>query len=134
MYGLPKETHSYFVEAISERPHLKTFIIKRFLNFTKQIEKSKKVALKSLLNTIKYDTQSVTGNNLREIMLLVEKNDFSELVPEDASKIMYEDIPEEDSWRVSFLQELLEIRMGEYQVKGFTEGEISDLIQSICVN
>ena len=132
MYGLPRETHTYFVEAISERPHLKTILINRFLNFIRQIEKSKKCAIKKVLKTIKYDTQSVTGKNLKEIMFLVEKNDVCDLIPENAMKIAYKKIPESEEWRVSLLNELIEVKLGECLVEGFSETEINDLQQFVC--
>ena len=48
MFDIPRESHKYFVEGLTEKPHLKSTLIKRFLSFTEQIMKSSKVALKSL--------------------------------------------------------------------------------------
>ena len=134
MYGLPRETHTYFVEAISERPHLKTILIKRFMNFIHHIEKSKKIALKKMLNVIKYDTQSVTGKNLREIMLLVDKCEVSDVTPDDLLKIKYKSIPENEEWRIPLLNELIEVKMDKYQVKGFSEDEIQHILNNICIS
>ena len=76
MFDIPKESHKYFIESLPGQPHLKSTLIKRFLSFIDQINKSPKIALKKLYHTIKDDTQSVTGYNLRRIMLMVNKNDI----------------------------------------------------------
>ena len=100
MFGLPRETHQYFVEALSGRPHLKTILIKRYLKFIEQIKNSKKTALKNVLTLVENDTRSITGSNLREIMLLTKKNTISELSPEDAELIQYKEVPDNETCRV----------------------------------
>ena len=132
MFGLPRDTHQYFVEAISDRPHLKTFLIQRFLNFISQIRKSKKQALKNILKLIQYDTRSIAGSNLREILLLTDKNDVSELCKEDADQIIYKEVPKEENWRISSLKELINVRCGSSELIGFTEKEIEHMINFVC--
>ena len=116
MYNLPRETHCYFVESITEKSHLKEILVKRFLNFVKKIESSKKIAIKNVLNTVKNNVQSVTGKNLRNIMLLTDKVSIADLTPEDASSIKYREVPEKEFWRIGFLKELIELRDGDLQV------------------
>jgi len=65
MYNLPRNTHRYFVETVSGTTHVKTILIKNFLSFISQIEKSNKMASKALLTTIKHNVSTVTGSNLR---------------------------------------------------------------------
>ena len=131
MFGLPRETHQYFVEAVSGRPHVKTMLIQRFLNFISQIRKSKKNALRNILKIVEYDTRSTTGNNLREILLLTKKNDISELSPEDAELIRYKEVPEEEVWRTQCLKQLIDVRWERSQMSGFTEKEIDGMISFV---
>ena len=112
--------------------YLQQTFIKRFLNFTDQIKKSKKIALKNVFHLIKKDTQSVTGKNLREILLLTDKNDISELGPLDSQNIKYKVVPPGEEWRIDFLKELINVRTGDLQVNGFTEAEINSIIGDIC--
>ena len=42
MFGLPLQKHRYFICPISESEHLKSMLIKRFLNFTVKLENSPK--------------------------------------------------------------------------------------------
>ena len=134
MFGLPRETHQYFVEAVSGRPHLKTMLIERFLNFISQIRKSKKNALRNVLKIVQYDTRSITGSNLREILLMTEKNNISELDKEDGKSITYKEVPEEELWRIESLKELIDVRWGRSVLSGFTEKEIEHMIHFVSTN
>ena len=73
MYDLPYATHRFFVESVSGQIHLKNILMKRFLGFLSQIEKSSKKLPLKLLNVVKHDARSTTGSNLRNIMLSLDK-------------------------------------------------------------
>ena len=57
------------------------------LNFTEQIENSKKKALKNVFLKIRENCHSVTDSNLRKIMLFVEKHNVDDLELSDADKV-----------------------------------------------
>ena len=63
--------HRYFIEALSETRNIKLALIKRFIRFTQNITNSTKTPMKTLYNCIRKDCNSITGNNLRRIMLLL---------------------------------------------------------------
>ena len=96
IYDLPRNSHKYFVEPISQSPHLKSILIKRFLNFTEQIKNSKKRALKNVFLKTRKDCQSISGSNLRKIMLLVEKHNVDDLNVSDADCLNYNVIPADE--------------------------------------
>ena len=79
------------------------------------------------------DTNSVTGKNLRKIMFCCDLNSISDLNCDSIDKLVYTDVPNEEIWRINFLQELISTRQGELVVPGFTSEEISDIIDNICV-
>ena len=132
MFDLPRETHCYFIEALSESPHLKTTLIGRFLKFVDQLRKSKKVCLKNLVNTIQYDVQSVTGRNLRKIMLLADRNTIDELNPFDATNIKFKEVPESEQWRIGMVHELTDIKFGNSELVGFSSEEVNDIVKLVC--
>ena len=105
MIDLPLTTHRNLIEPLSGYPHLKSVLVKRFLNFKAQIEKSSKLIPKQLLMWIREDVRSTSGKNLRKIMLLTG-NSF---VHRDAIKIIYLPLPENDKWRVSVIKELTDV-------------------------
>ena len=68
MFRLDRTTHRYFIEPISKTPHIKTSLLKRFMNFTNKLMCSGKIAAKNLFNIKRNECRSTTGRNLRKIM------------------------------------------------------------------
>ena len=132
MYDLPRNSHKYFVEEISGSPHLKSILIRRFLNFTEQIKNSKKKALKNVFQIMRKNCQSVTGSNLRKIMLLVGKHNVDDLEVSDAYKVKYTVVPDDDLWRLDLANEITEIKFGDLQVEGFTWNELQEILNEVC--
>ena len=69
MWDLPVETHKYFIEPVSNQSHMKFTIYKRYIDFKDQVLKVQKV-LKHLYRICMKDTNSVTGQNLRNYVML----------------------------------------------------------------
>ena len=125
------DTHCYFIEPISEYVHLRSILVKRFLKFVEQLDKTKKSALKGGFNLVKDDCRTTTGSNLRKIMLLLEKDTTASLVNSDASEIIYSPVPVSETWRINFVHELIEIKSGAFEVKSFSYEEINDILKDI---
>ena len=76
------------------------------------------------------DTNSVTGQNLRKIMLCCDMTSIYDLNYNSIDKLVYAN---DQLWRINFLHELISTRQGELEVPGFTSDEVSDMIDFICV-
>ena len=133
MFNLPREAHKYLVEPMTGKPHLKKTLCKRYLNFIESIKSSKKFALKNLFKVVKDDCRSVTGRNLLGIMLLVNKQNADALVPSDAMNIKYNEISEEQAWRVGVAKELTDVKLGELCVAGFSRKELNSILNYVCI-
>ena len=134
MYDLPVETHRYFIDQLSERQHLKSILIKRFLSFMESIRSSKKNIPKLLLSTIEFDTRSVTGSNLRKIMLLVNKSTIKHLNIRDSDSIHYHKILKEDGWKVGMIKEITDIKFDKMFVDGFSKEELEEILIFIATS
>ena len=132
MFDLPYATHRYFIEYLTDKPHLKKVLMQRYLKFILSIEKSPKSSLQILLNIAKNDVRSVTGANLRHIMLLCEKNSIKDLTPDDALNTKYHEPPEDEMWRLGVLDKLLEVQYGDLTVPGFNVEELAMMRSNIC--
>ena len=53
LFGLPRQTHRYFIELISEQIHLKTLLCSRFVSFCKFMCKSH--SIQQLIDLCKND-------------------------------------------------------------------------------
>ena len=133
MYNLNRETHRYFLEPVCEKPHIKKILAQRFINFTKSIRKSKKVALSNIFNIVKNDCLSFTGSNLRQLMLLMKKDSIEDLDPNEVMAINFAEVPEREAWRVPIVKELIDIKTGEMFLpgEGLTPSEIADLLDAM---
>ena len=135
MFDLPLETHRYFIEPISEKPHAKTIMMKNFLRFCELIMKSKKEALKSVFSKVRRNVQTYTGKNLRKIMKLMNKENISELKScEVKNTFKYKHVPDDQLWRIPLLKEMIEVRAGTTQIEGFSDEEITEMMEFVCTS
>ena len=132
MFDVPLQTHHYFLEPLAETRQLKFTLIKRFLGFISQIEKSKKILPNILLKSIKGECRYTTGSNLRNILLLTTKDDISDLVPSDVSQMEYQPVNATDEWRITMVKELIDVKWGQAVIENLSYEEIDDIIEDIC--
>ena len=132
MFDLPLQTHHYFICPISESQHVKHMLIKRFISFTLKLESSKKCSVRHLYKVVKNDAQTTTGSNIRNIQILIGKED-QKLSPNDAMKVKYHEVKEEDEWKVKFVKEVIEVKQGTLDV-GLENSEIEDILEHLCTS
>ena len=128
MLSLPRNTHRYFIEPLTETEHIIKSLWKRFLKFVGNITIGKKKVLRNLLAVIKYDARSVTGRNLRHMRLMTVNCDENEL---DVYAQPYQKVPESETWRVSMVQELIEAKTGGFCTNMSTK-ELNDICEYVC--
>jgi hypothetical protein len=134
MLKLPRNSHQYFVEPLSQTPHIKFALWDRFLKFVESIECSTKRAIRSVLKKVKYDCRSNTGHNLRNMMLVAGNSTVSELKPGCFKKHVYKNVPSGDEWKIPLAREMIEILSAELAVDGFQQEEINDMLHHVVVS
>ena len=97
MLKLPRNSHRYFVEPLSQTPHIMRSLYGRFLKFVGAIAQSRKKVLRNILKYVKYDCRTTTGGNLRHMMLLAGKTSVHDLTPDSFKCHQYIDIPHGES-------------------------------------
>ena len=134
MYNLPLQTHRYFIEPISDVKHLKFVLIERFLGFIDQINKSRKAIPKHVLNYVKHDVKSVTGSNLRNILLLTDKDTVEEINSIDIKKLKYHQVAEENNWKIELLREIIETKHNQLSINEFSNEELNNILEYLCTS
>ena len=86
---------------------------------------------KILLQLIKRHCRSVTGSNLRNILLISTKDDLSQLTRSDIKNMEYMPVPEQSEWKINMLSELINVKWGEAVIEGFEAEQIDALIEEI---
>ena len=133
MADLPLETHRYFIEPLIGTQHMKLRILRNYLTFIKRIRTSSKPVLKQLYYFASSDVRSITGRNLRNILLLTNKLVIRDLEPEDIRSLKYNPTPENDRWRIPLLLDLQDIKHGILELPNDIQiDNLHDIMQMIC--
>ena len=134
MHKLPRQTHKYFIEPLSNCQHLKFVLLKRFLKFKEQVMRCPKPLMKTMFNLFEYNCNTTTGKNMRNIMLLCDKNSIIDLNSSDIDLLTYEPVPKDDEWKISVAEEILSITEDQAILPGFNNNEVNALLYDICVS
>ena len=126
--------HRYFIEPLSEARHIKLALIKRFIKFTQKITNSTKTSMKTLYNCIRKDCNSITGNNLRRIMLLLGVDNIDRINMKSLEKMKhYEATNDEEKLRKSMVKELIEVKREYFHLENFSALEIDQMLEHLCI-
>ena len=71
MMGIPRNTHRYLIQPLTEMKHLKQSSVLRLFNF--KLSKCKKEVARTVFSKLMLDVRSTTGSNSKEISLVVDK-------------------------------------------------------------
>ena len=132
MFRLNMRTHRYFIEPLSQVQHIKIALMKRFLKFTNALSCCPKNTARNLFNTIKHDCRSITGRNLRQIMLFCGRAQVSETTIKDVTKMKYQATTEKNTRRIHFVKDLLDIRDNISEGDDWNKTEIQHCIDFLC--
>ena len=123
MFDLPWATHRFMIEPLIGRNHVSRTLIKKYLSFIAKIRKSEKPYQK--------DTRTTTGWNLRTIMILANKNTIEDLLADNID-IDYHAVDPQETWRIDFVKELVDVKHGDLEVEGITPDELGQILNYIC--
>ena len=129
MLNLPRTTHRFFLEPLSNTKHLKKSLKKRFIKFVEKLRKSKKEVLRCVLREIEHDCRSTTGRNIRKLLLESKKHQLSEI---NVNNHAYVQVPEGSDWKIGMVAEMLNVKAGYLQVTNFTFKELDDICEFLC--
>ena len=133
VHNLPWSTHRNLIVPISQKPHMKTLLMMRMMRFVNKLAISKKPVLRQLLRLTMNNTQSVTGRNLRGILLETSKARVEDITEDDIRMIGYHPLDESEQWRIAIIKEVMEIRSGEAILpEGWTWGELETVLEDAC--
>ena len=114
---------------------MKLKIIKYFLNFINSIRNSAKHVLRQLLSLSKDDVRTTTGQNLRNILLLTNKQHVDDLRPGIGDGIEYHQIGEEDVWRINMVKEITDLKNGILEnPEGWSSDELELILHWVCTD
>ena len=133
VFKLDRRTHRSLIEPLSEHLHLKTILFSRYLGFYKELVRSPKFTVRYLARLNEYDLRTVPGRTLHH---LVEScgtwNGTWDQISSGKVKCMVKYAVDGEDWRSIMGKELMSARQKRYEVCGFSNEEIEELLKYIC--
>ena len=101
------------------------------MSFIKKIQNSKKTALTNLLNLAMNDVRTITGSNLRWIMLLAGNRTIDEVLNSKVD-VEYHKLDEEQLWRADMLRELIDVRNDVKSIEELENDDLEEILEFLC--
>ena len=139
IYDLPWETHRWVIQLITG-DNLKCILYAQFVKFINAIHKSSKPAIKYLYFVSASDVRSITGSNLRSILV----DTGIQAIPgtlqlKEIKKTVLHRVPSGEERKIPLLESLLDVQSGASEIL-FDEEESDtgvniprDILHSICI-
>ena len=134
MLRVDRRTHRYLIEPLSGMKHLKRMILGSFLAFTKKLATSSKYAVRNVFAMMQNDCRSVTGSNIRNIMLNCTEDKHRPFSNVGIEKVELYPCPADATWKIPLIKELIEMRDGGRTSTGWTMENITDTIDYLCTS
>ena len=134
MLKLPRTTHRYLLEPLTESPHLFTQLVSRYVTFVSSLLCSNAFEVRFLVRLCMNDQRTVLGRTMTRIALLCNAR------PDDISSNMvkksvkYAPIPEAEVWRIGVVQNMCSIRDRTIPDHGLTDTEAAEILDFACTS
>ena len=89
---------------------------------------------KHILKYARRDVRSITGSNIRNILLLTEKDAFADITKRDIRELMYKEIANDEFWKIGFIREIIEVKNEQLGLNDFTKEELNDILAYLCTS
>ena len=135
VYDLPFQTHTRFIESLTEFPHLQSMLHGRYIGFSENLKNSKKSEIKLLYSLCINNKQSNTGQNLSFLMNTYNINEINELFAEKFSikNSRVYPLEESENWKPKLIEELSLVKKGLLD-NGLEDEVNEDMLNDICTN
>ena len=130
-FDIPRNTHKFLIEEISECPHPQVMLAKRFLKFDETLQKSKKFGIRFLRELSSSNLVTNYGQNLWNIR---RKCDNVVNSGNLYKKMKYAPVPDLEKWKVDVVKDLIEVKwnLSEIENLEIDNEEIDDLLKIVC--
>ena len=109
------------------------------MKFIKFIKKSPKMAVQFLLEKVSRNCNTLTGKNIRFVLDKLNVEDIFQVNPDRVkTDFKFAKISEENSWRVNFAKEIVNLKQNVLQLDPDTntlsEDELQEILDYICTS
>ena len=124
----------YLIEPLTDYLHPKVIMCSRFVKFHESLLNCKKPLLRLLSNLNQNNLRTVYGSNLRKIASLCELKVENLNYGHVKTNMKYFPLPENESWRIPLIHELMALKAQTHILPGFSYDEINDMLIQACIS
>ena len=134
-FDVPRATHRYLIEEISESEHPLVMLSLRFFKFHQTLQKTSKISLRYLSQLSSANLRTSYSQNLKNIAdrirMAVEDLDKKSI----KEKLKYFEVPEAQEWRVAVVKDLMEVRWNMIEINVLKDDleELDNMLETLCV-
>ena len=129
MLDLPRESHRFFIEPLSNTRHITKSLKKRFIAFINKVKGSEKYVLRHVLKKIERDCVSTTGRNIRTLLLDHHATDISDI---NLDRAPYKEVPKHDEWKIVLIDEINMAKSRDIEVPNFNFDKLNAIKDYVC--
>ena len=116
VFNLPRTTHRYLLETVTDVPHLHVQLLSRYVTFVKSLLSNDAFEVCFLANIALTDKTTVIGKTVSRILDLCNHHDIETLNAKIVKKkIHYMKIPAAERWRVGVIENMRNTMEGRDQ-------------------
>ena len=130
-FGLPRNSHRYFIEEVSECLHPQTMLAKRFLKFHETLQKSKKISVRVLSELSTQNLVTCYGRNLWNIARKCGKDVASSSLQ---NHFKFAPVPDVENWKIKVVKEILEVKWNIAEIENVEPDQnvLDELLEVLC--
>ena len=134
-FNVPRTTHRYYIEEISEAEHPMVMLSSRFIKFHQTLEKSGKVCIRYLAKLSAENLRTSHGQNIKFISEQVGVKAEEINNTKVKAKMKYFAVPDEHKWKIDLVKDMLELRWNndENDVMIDHLGDVEEMLENLCV-
>ncbi len=114
-------------------------IMSRYIGYISQLSNNKRASVRSLFKLVSNDAKTVTGSNIRYIMLTTG----IDIIPGATTKFQLKDYrvykcPVQEEWKIALLRSLIELRDGRWHIvfdeedESLNNNQLCLMIEDVC--
>ena len=135
IFELPRGTHRYFIEDISDHLHPLVMINSRFIKFHQSLQDNPKPSVKFLSNISSLNNRTSYCQNLKGITRKC-KEEAVNLTPQLIKrKMKYCEVEEENKWKTKIVKDLMELKCNLIDIDILDDDSIDQdtLVSQLCL-
>ena len=76
----------------------------------------------------------MTGQNLRNMMLLFDKNSIDDIKEKDILEFVYAPVENNDEWKIQMVKELIDVKNKELEIENISNDEVELMTEYLCTS